>query len=358
MFPRRRRRPAAWSAGSVSSTSSRSSAPTTCASCWRWSGPVSSPAPRGRARRTARRGAGCLERGGGQRHPGGRQVPGGDPPPGCVHSEGLDQKTLSQATVEEVADPASRAGPGADGAAAPRAAGLPGGEVEGGGRRGVAGRHPGGEHPPQGPAPPRPRHPPPHGAQGRVHRPDAERRASSRSRRRWRRSSSHPPPTTPRSTRTSTGRFGSGRGSPPASRWRASPLRSSSRSRRRAPTTTSSSRGRRGSRAPPVPGRRRSLPKWQTTPTASAAWDSCVGNAVGCKAAAEDAKSSVQAKQIRRHLRRGGGHRRGEHRDMAVALRKGPQPVRRRRRRGRGRTATGPPRSPSRAASEASNRAG
>ena len=39
-------------------------------------------------------------------------------------------------------------------------------------------------------------------------------------------------------------------------------------------------------------------PDIANNPTASAAWDSCVGNAAGCKAAAEDAKSSVQTKQI------------------------------------------------------------
>jgi hypothetical protein len=39
-------------------------------------------------------------------------------------------------------------------------------------------------------------------------------------------------------------------------------------------------------------------PEVANNPEASAAWDSCVGNAVGCKAAAEDAKSSVQTKQI------------------------------------------------------------
>ena len=39
-------------------------------------------------------------------------------------------------------------------------------------------------------------------------------------------------------------------------------------------------------------------PEVANNPDASLAWDSCVGNAAGCKAAAEDAKSSVQVKQI------------------------------------------------------------
>jgi PEGA domain len=39
-------------------------------------------------------------------------------------------------------------------------------------------------------------------------------------------------------------------------------------------------------------------PEVANNPAASQAWDSCVGNAAGCKAAAEDAKSGVQTKQI------------------------------------------------------------